>query len=88
MAKKINPFDDMLNKSIKELKANSKAVEMAIEGLLKQEGIDVSEKEFKEIKQLTDTMNELDSVLYKMQEAPVKKNKPKAKPKRKAKRRK
>ena len=88
MAKKINPFDDMLNKSIKELKANSKAVEMAIEGLLKQEGIDVSEKEFKEIKQLTDTMNELDSVLYKMQEALVKKNKPKAKPKRKAKRRK
>ena len=88
MAKKINPFDDMLNKSIKELKANSKAVEMAIEGLLKQEGIDVSEKEFKEIKQLTDTMNELDSVLYNIQEAPVKKNKPKAKPTRKAKRRK
>lgn len=80
MAKKINPFDDMLNKSIKELKANSKAVEMAIEGLLKQEGIDVSEKEYREIRQLTDTMNELDSVLLNIQET-----KPKAKPKPKAK---
>ena len=87
MAKKLNPFDDMLNKSIKELKSNSKAVELAIEELLKQEGIQVSEKEYKEIKQLTDTMNELDYVLLNMQEVKPK-TKPKAKPKRKAKRRK
>ena len=87
MAKKLNPFDDMLNKSIKELKSNSKAVELAIEELLKQEGIQVSEKEYREIKQLTDTMNELDYVLLNMQEVKLK-TKPKAKPKRKAKRRK
>ncbi len=87
MAKKLNPFDDMLNKSIKELKSNSKAVELAIEELLKQEGIQVSEKEYREIKQLTDTMNELDYVLLNMQEVKPK-TKPKAKPKRKAKRRK
>lgn len=87
MVKKLNPFDDMLNKSIKELKSNSKAVELAIEELLKQEGIQVSEKEYREIKQLTDTMNELDYVLLNMQEVKPK-TKPKAKPKRKAKRRK
>ena len=87
MAKKLNPFDDMLNKSIKELKSNSKAVELAIEELLKQEGIQVSEKEYREIKQLTDTMNELDYVLLNMQEVKPK-TKPKAKPKRKTKRRK
>ena len=87
MAKKLNPFDDMLNKSIKELKSNSKAVELAIEELLKQEGIQVSEKEYREIKQLTDTMNELDYVLLNMQEVKPK-TKPKAKSKRKAKRRK
>ena len=87
MAKKLNPFDDMLNKSIKELKSNSKAVELAIEELLKQEGIQVSEKEYREIKQLTDNMNELDYVLLNMQEVKLK-TKPKAKPKRKAKRRK
>ena len=86
MAKIENPLEKMIDKSLEELKANSKAVEKAIEKLLKEEGIDVSEQEYMEIKQLIDTSNELDSVLLKLTESqPKKKTKPK---KRRAKRRK
>lgn len=79
----IDPIDALLNKSIKELKANSKAMEQAIENLLEQDGIKVSESEFSEIRKLTNTMDELDSVLYTLNNAP---EKPKAKPKKRKKR--
>jgi len=86
MAKIENPLEKMIDKSLEELKANSKAVEKAIEKLLKEEGIDVSEQEYMEIKRLIDTSNELDSILLKLTESqPKKKTKSK---KRKAKRRK
>lgn len=58
-------MDVLLNKSINELKANSKAVEDAIEAFLESEGIQVSESEYLEIKHLTDVMDKLDSVLVK-----------------------
>jgi biotin operon repressor len=86
MARIENPLEKMIDKSLEELKANSKAVEKAIEKLWKEEGIDVSEQEYMEIKQLIDTSNELDSILLKLTESqPKKKTKSK---KRKAKRRK
>lgn len=75
MAKMKNPIQTMIDKSIKELKANSKAVETALEAFLESEGIDVSEKEINEIKQLTNTMSELDKVLLSVQTKPVEKKK-------------
>lgn len=87
MAKKIeNPLLKIVDKSISDLKANSEAVEKAIEEFLKQEGVVVSDSEYNEIKQLTDTMNELDDALLTLT-ASKPKSKPKTK-KRKTKRRK
>ena len=80
-----NPIEKMIDKSLDELKANSKAVEKAIETLLEQEGIEVSQQEFNEIKYLTDTMNELDDLLLTLADKPESK---KSKPKKKAKRKK
>lgn len=81
---KANPFDNLLSKSIRSLKANSKAVEKAIEKLLNEEGIEVSEKEYREIKQLTDTMSELDSVLLSVENTPQYRPKKKSTKKKKA----
>lgn len=78
MAKRTNPIQQMIDKSIKELKTNSKMVEKALETFLESEGIEVSEKEFREIQQLTNTMNELDKVLLE-----VSTSKPKKSPKKK-----
>lgn len=87
MAKKIiNPLEKIIDKSLDELKANSKAVETALEKLLEQEGIEISSQEFSEIKYLTDTMNDLDELLLTLAKKPEVKKK--AKPKKKAKRRK
>ena len=58
------PLRAMIDKSVNEIKENSKAIEEALEKFLAEEGIEVSEKEFMEIKQLTDTMNELDNALF------------------------
>lgn len=68
--KKPNPMLEVLDKSIKELNDNSKAVERALETFLKQSGIEISESEFNEIKQLTDTMNELDNTILKLTKKP------------------
>ena len=68
--KKPNPMLEVLDKSIKELNDNSKAVERALETFLKQSGIEMSESEFNEIKQLTDTMNELDNTILKLTKKP------------------
>jgi type IV secretory pathway VirB4 component len=78
--KMVNPIEKMIDKSIDELKANSKAVETALEKLLKQEGIEISSQEFSEIKYLTDTMNDLDELLLTLTKQPEKK---KVKPKKK-----
>lgn len=83
MAKKTNPIQSMIDKSIKELKANSKMVEKALETFLASEGIEISEKEFREIQQLTNTMDELDKVLL---EVSVPKSKKPVKKKRTSKR--
>lgn len=88
MVKKIdNPLEKMIDKSLDELKANSKAVEMALEKLLEQEGIEISPQEFSEIKYLTDTMNDLDELLLTLAQKPKTTKKAKSK-KRKTKRRK
>jgi len=82
--RKPNPMLEVLDKSIKELNDNSKAVEKALETFLKQEGVEISEEEFNEIKQLTDTMNELDDTILELAKKPeVKKPKAKKKTKRK-----
>lgn len=80
MRKKPNPVQAIIDKSIKELKANSKVVEQALEKFLAEEGIEVSNEEFNEIQQLTNTMDELDKVLL---EAVTPKPKPKRKKKKK-----
>ena len=80
--KKSNPMLEVLDKSIKELNDNSKAVEMALEKFLSQEGIEISSQEFYEIKQLTDTMSELDDAILSLTIQPTKKSKTKKKPKR------
>jgi uncharacterized protein involved in exopolysaccharide biosynthesis len=81
MRKKPNPVQAIIDKSIKELKANSKVVEQALEKFLAEEGIEVSNEEFNEIQQLTNTMDELDKVLL---EAVTPKPKPKRKKKKKS----
>lgn len=67
-----NPINALLNKSIQELQENSKAVEEALESILKQDGVEISAKEYTEIKQLTDTMNALDSVILSVEEKDAK----------------
>ena len=80
-----NPIQSMLDKSIKALKNNSIAMEKALESFLKTEGVEFSEKEYNELKQLTNTMNELDSVLYSIESSKTKSNKKKVKAKKRKK---
>ena len=84
MDKKIvNPLEKMIDKSLDELKENSKSVEAALEKLLKEEGIEISLQEYQEIKYLTDTMNELDELLLTLTQKPkAQKKKSKKKTKR------
>lgn len=73
-------LDGMIDKYVKEIKSNSKAVEVALEKFLESEGIQVSESEYTEIKRLANTMNALDEALLSVSkpvEKPVKKKKPK-----------
>lgn len=56
-------FEDMLAKSIRSLKKNSKDIEKAIQQVLSEDDIKASEAEYLEIKSLTDTLNEIDSAL-------------------------
>ena len=86
MTKKVeNPLEKMIDKSIKELNDNARAVEAALEKIAMQEGIEISEQEYSEIKYLTDTMSELDELLLSLNNRPVTKKKPKKKAKRRRK---
>lgn len=60
---KLDLIDGLLDKSIKELNENSKAIEKALEDILKQEGIEISKNEYLSISYLTNAMNEIDNLL-------------------------
>lgn len=87
MGKELNNLTDplkvLIDKSLQEIKANSKAVEEALEKFLGEEGIEISDSEYNELKRLTNTMDELDYALVKLSEAPLKKKPTKKKTKKK-----
>lgn len=58
-------FEKMFNQSIRKLKANERDIENALKQILTNEEIKVSEEEYNELKRLTDTINEIDNILYK-----------------------
>lgn len=87
MGKELNNLTDplkvLIDKSLQEIKANSKAVEEALEKFLGEKGIEISDSEYNELKRLTNTMDELDYALVKLSEAPLKKKPTKKKTKKK-----
>lgn len=58
-------FEKMFNQSIRKLKSNERDIENALKQILSNEEIKVSEAEYNELKRLTDTINEIDNILYK-----------------------
>lgn len=78
------PLKVLIDKSLQEIKANSKAVEEALEKFLQEKGVEVSDSEYNELKRLTNTMDELDYALVKLSEAPVRKKPTRKKTKKKS----
>ena len=58
-------FEKMFNQSIRKLKANERDIENALKQILTNDEIKVSEEEYNELKRLTDTITEIDNILYK-----------------------
>lgn len=61
-----NSFEKIFSESIRKLKANERAIERAVKQVLTTEEIKISESEFNELKQLTDTLNEIDKTIEEM----------------------
>ena len=58
-------FERLFNQSVRKLKANQRDIENAIKQVLSNEEIKVTEAEYNELKRLTDTIEEMDKILYK-----------------------
>ena len=58
-------FEKLFNQSVRKLKANQRDIENAIKQVLSNEEIKVTEAEYNELKRLTDTIEEMDKILYK-----------------------
>lgn len=56
-------FEKVFRQSVRKLKQNQRDIENAIEQVLSNEEIKITEAEYNEIKMLTDTLNEIDATL-------------------------